>query len=119
VGQEQRRHDRYTIQLRAEILKKSGATEVATENVSLGGFFVAAPRPPPLQTLLKFRVALPEGFDPKGRRIVLNGATVHSGASERGVGVRLYPMADTDRELWSGFIRWLKQINAAPLDEAV
>jgi len=87
-----------------------------TSDVSFKGLFLRTDDPPPIRSLMRLRVALPE------REIEAHAMAVHLSATNDdgegpsgGVGVQFWGLAGPDRTAWDDFVRELIQRKRAAM----
>lgn len=111
MGLEQRRHDRYRIELPVILTRGKRSEAAKTVDVSLSGVFLAIDDPPPLRELVKIDICSPDG----GKRIHVMGMAVHvvrptpDGSRKGGVGVQLFGLDPETTKEWTVFINRAKQ----------
>ena len=85
-----------------------------TSDVSFKGLFLQTDDPPPVRSLMRLRVTLPQ------REIEAHAMAVHISATNdvsegrtAGVGVQFWGLAGPDRTAWDDFVRELIQMKRA------
>lgn len=116
----QRFDKRFWYRLAVELHWGRHSRRFMTENVSLGGIFLATEEPPDLRVLLRITMKLP----PDDRELTAHGMAVHvvrAGAgpgATAGVGVQFYAVDGATRARWAEFIKYVER-TFAPVPEAL
>ena len=105
-----RREARVDARIRVTVVRGRRMISLETSDVSFKGLFLQTHDPPPLRSLMRLRVELPE------REIEAHAMAVHIEGSDdpddgrtAGVGVQFWGLAGPDRTAWDDFVRELIQ----------
>jgi hypothetical protein len=96
-----RREARLEAAVPVAVLRRGGLrVELWTSDISFRGLFVRTPKPPPLRSLVRMRVALPAGT------IETHAMVVHVVEGEAGgAGLQFWGLSGADRATWDDFVR--------------
>jgi hypothetical protein len=96
-----RREARLEASVPVAVLRRGGLrSELWTSDISFRGLFVRMPKPPPLRSLVRMRVALPAGT------IETHAMVVHVVEGEGGgAGLQFWGLSGADRATWDDFVR--------------
>ena len=94
-----RRDPRVGIRVPVELVRGRAALPAEARDVSYRGLFVATAAPPPLRSLVRLRVALPQ------RTLEVHAMVVH--VTDEGAGLQLWAVSGVDRADWDAFVREL------------
>lgn len=99
-----RRETRIEARIRVLVVRGRETVPLLTSDVSFKGLFLETNEPPPLRSLMRLRVALPQ------REIEAHAMAIHvtmpgDGARGSGVGVQFWGLAGPERALWDDFVR--------------
>jgi hypothetical protein len=106
-----RRDARYKIRLPVTLIQSWRPRRLLTEDVSFEGLFLESESFPGYRQLLRFRMILP----PTGQEFVAHGMAVHwvepdNALGHRpGIGVQLYALDRSARDLWCDFVAYVKR----------
>jgi hypothetical protein len=111
-----RREARVDARIRVTVVRGRRMISLETADVSFKGLFLQTDDPPPLRSLMRLRVALPER-EIEAHAMAVHVATATSDASEgrAGVGVQFWGLAGPDRTAWDDFVRELIQLKRAAM----
>lgn len=113
---EQRRDERFRVQVRVQFRHDGRLHEALTSDVSFLGLFVVTRAAPAVRQLLRLDLEIPGQLAP----LVLHAMVARVDAGDPstgrppGIGLRLYGVSDEERRTWSRFISGLR---AAERDE--
>ena len=118
MGANQRRYERFAVNLKATLVRGKTVVKGRVVDVSFTGLFFTTARPPPLRDLVKIDMALPDGDV-----IHLLGMAVHlvrpNPADKRrpGVGVQLFGIGPDVRAAWDEFVTGVRKAHLKAADE--
>lgn len=105
-----RREARVDAQIKVAVVRGRSMVSLETVDVSFKGLFLRTDDPPPVRSLMRLRVSLPQ------REIEAHAMAIHvttpSNEAEphrAGVGVQFWGLAGPDRVAWDDFVRTLIQ----------
>jgi hypothetical protein len=114
MSENRRWEARVEARIKVVVVRGRRGVSQETTDVSFKGLFLRTDEPPPLRSLLKLRVSLPQG------EIQAHAMVVHVGAL--GVGVQFWGLEGPERAAWTDFVRELVQrqraSSAAPKKDA-
>ncbi|AKV02717.1 hypothetical protein AKJ09_09380 [Labilithrix luteola] len=97
-----RRETRIDAKVPVVIHRGRTAVTVETSDISFRGLFVCTASPPPLRSLVRLRISLPQhAFD--AHAMVVH--VVESGEREAGIGMQFWGLAGPDRNAWDDYVR--------------
>ena len=111
-----RREARVDARIKVTVVRGRRMVSLETSDVSFKGLFLRTDDPPPVRSLMRLRVALPQ------REIEAHAMAVHISATNdasegrtAGVGVQFWGLAGPDRIAWDDFVRELIQLKRAAI----
>jgi Tfp pilus assembly protein PilZ len=126
----QRKHERYNLQLAVYLKDRRGANTVKTGNISKYGLFIVTPDPKPVRQLVQLVIEFPH----KAEVINVLAQVMwvdETGTSERsggqaGMGVKFFSIPDQERQKWEAFVDQVRTgrvrpdetLSAAPTEES-
>lgn len=119
---DKRREARFSARIIARVLRKDGAIELLTNDVSYRGVFIRTDSPPALRQLVKFELCLPGGRTVGGHAMVVHVTGAVSGAARGegvvpGIGLQFWGPLEGARE-WERFIYELRTRERAGMPAA-
>jgi PilZ domain len=108
VGGNLRREARVDACVKVQVVRGRRTIALETSDVSFKGLFLCTEEPPPLRSLMRLRVALPQ-HEIEAHAMVVHVATDTRDGRAAGVGVQFWGLAGPGRIAWDDFVRELIQ----------